>query len=61
MHLDHHDLSHVIEVTPAFYDIDPMEIVWHGHYVKYLELGKKERSRPPELLASRLFLAGIVV
>ncbi|MBK8106482.1 MAG: acyl-CoA thioesterase [Betaproteobacteria bacterium] len=40
MHLDHHDLSHVIEVTPAFYDIDPMEIVWHGHYVKYLELAR---------------------
>ena len=34
------DLSHVIEVTPAFYDIDPMEIVWHGHYVKYLELAR---------------------
>lgn len=34
------DLSHSIEVTPAFYDIDPMEIVWHGHYVKYLELAR---------------------
>ena len=31
------DLSHEIEVVPAFYDIDAMEIVWHGHYVKYLE------------------------
>jgi acyl-CoA thioester hydrolase len=31
------DLSHEIEVVPAFYDIDPMDIVWHGHYVKYLE------------------------
>lgn len=34
------DLSHEIEVVPAFYDIDPMEIVWHGHYVKYLELAR---------------------
>lgn len=34
------DLSHEIEITPAFYDIDPMEIVWHGHYVKYLEVGR---------------------
>jgi acyl-CoA thioester hydrolase len=34
------DLSHEIEVTPAFYDIDPMEVVWHGHYVKYLELAR---------------------
>jgi acyl-CoA thioester hydrolase len=24
-------------VLPAFYEIDPMEVVWHGHYVKYME------------------------
>jgi acyl-CoA thioester hydrolase len=35
-----HDLSHEVEVVPAFYDIDPMEIVWHGHYVKYLEVAR---------------------
>ena len=34
------DLSHEIEVRPAFYDLDPMDIVWHGHYVKYLELAR---------------------
>jgi acyl-CoA thioester hydrolase len=34
------DLSHSIEVVPAFFDIDVMEIVWHGHYVKYLELAR---------------------
>ena len=34
------DLSHEIEVVPAFHEIDPMEIVWHGHYVKYLELAR---------------------
>ncbi len=33
-------LSHDIEVVPAFYDIDPMEVVWHGHYVKYLEVAR---------------------
>ncbi|MDR2215704.1 MAG: acyl-CoA thioesterase [Nevskiaceae bacterium] len=30
-------LEHEIELEPAFYDIDPMEVVWHGHYVKFLE------------------------
>ena len=46
------DLSHETEVVPAFFDIDPMEIVWHGHYVKYLEvartalLGKFEYDYP---------------
>lgn len=29
-----------IELTPAFHDIDPMEVVWHGHYMKYLELAR---------------------
>lgn len=33
-------LSHEIEITPAFYDIDVMEIVYHGHYVRYLELAR---------------------
>ena len=29
--------SHEIEIVPAFYDIDPMDVVYHGNYVKYLE------------------------
>jgi len=34
------DLSVEIELAPAFHDLDPMNIVWHGHYVKYLELAR---------------------
>ncbi|MCW5234147.1 acyl-CoA thioesterase [Verminephrobacter eiseniae] len=34
------DLSHEIELSPAFHDLDPMNIVWHGNYVKYLELAR---------------------
>jgi acyl-CoA thioester hydrolase len=34
------DLSNEIEITPAFFDVDVMEIVWHGHYVKYLEMAR---------------------
>jgi len=26
-----------IEMQVQFYDLDPMEIVWHGNYVRYLE------------------------
>ncbi len=26
-----------IDLTVPFYDVDPMRIVWHGNYVKYLE------------------------
>lgn len=30
-------LEHEIELVPEFYEIDPMAVVWHGHYVKFLE------------------------
>jgi len=26
------------EMQVQFFDLDPMEVVWHGHYVKYLEV-----------------------
>ncbi len=29
-----------ITLSPAFHDVDVMEIVWHGHYVKYFELAR---------------------
>jgi acyl-CoA thioester hydrolase len=25
------------EIMPQFYDMDPMEVVWHGNYVRYFE------------------------
>jgi acyl-CoA thioester hydrolase len=28
------------EATPQFYDLDPMNIVWHGHYPRFLEHGR---------------------
>lgn len=36
------DFSHEITLSPAFHDLDPMQIVWHGHYLKYLELARCE-------------------
>lgn len=27
-----------VEMQVQFFDLDPMEIVWHGNYVKYLEI-----------------------
>lgn len=32
--------SFVIEINPAFHDLDPMNVVWHGNYVKYLEIAR---------------------
>jgi acyl-CoA thioester hydrolase len=28
------------ETQVQFYDLDPMEVVWHGHYVNYLEIAR---------------------
>ena len=30
------------EIEVQFYDLDPMHIVWHGNYVKYLEVARCE-------------------
>jgi acyl-CoA thioester hydrolase len=29
-----------IEFEVPFFDVDSMEVVWHGHYVKYLEVAR---------------------
>jgi acyl-CoA thioester hydrolase len=34
------ELFHEIELIPAFHDLDPMAVVWHGHYLKYFELAR---------------------
>lgn len=31
-----------MEMTVPFHDVDPMNIVWHGRYVKYLEVARCE-------------------
>ena len=31
-----------VPIKVPFFDIDPMHIVWHGHYVKYFELARCE-------------------
>jgi acyl-CoA thioester hydrolase len=33
-------LSAEAVVTVQFYDLDPMEVVWHGNYPRFLELGR---------------------
>lgn len=33
-------LVHEIELSPAFHDLDPLNIVWHGRYVQYLEIAR---------------------
>lgn len=28
------------KIRIPFYDVDPMQVVWHGNYVKYLEMAR---------------------
>lgn len=34
------DLTAELALSPAFHDCDPMNVVWHGNYFKYLELAR---------------------
>jgi acyl-CoA thioester hydrolase len=29
-----------VNILVPFYDVDSMDVVWHGHYVKYLEVAR---------------------
>ncbi|MGQ4277284.1 acyl-CoA thioesterase [Pseudidiomarina sp. E22-M8] len=32
-------------INVPFFDVDAMHVVWHGHYVKYLEMARSELLR----------------
>lgn len=32
--------SAVADIRVPFFDVDSMDVVWHGHYVKYLEVAR---------------------
>lgn len=36
----HTGLGISVPMTVPFFDVDAMQIVWHGHYVKYLEIAR---------------------
>jgi acyl-CoA thioester hydrolase len=33
-------VSEIARVCPQFYDIDPMNVVWHGNYPRFLEIAR---------------------
>lgn len=32
---------HEVEIVAPFFDCDPMQVVWHGHYLKYFEISRQ--------------------
>lgn len=33
-------LSAEVDIEIPFFDLDPMQVAWHGHYVKYFEVAR---------------------
>jgi len=38
-------LSEEVIIEVPFHDVDAMEVAWHGHYVKYLEIARTAMMR----------------
>lgn len=36
------NMSHEVRMTVPFHDVDPMQIVWHGNYLKYFDIARFE-------------------
>ena len=34
--------SYEVTLKVPFHDLDPMQIVWHGHYMKYFDIARSE-------------------
>lgn len=39
------DLISTTEFSVRFSEVDSMQIVWHGHYIKYMEEGREDFGR----------------
>jgi acyl-CoA thioester hydrolase len=39
---DQERYSHEVTLKAPFFDLDPMQIVWHGHYLKYFDIARSE-------------------
>jgi len=48
-----------IELEVPFHDVDALQVVWHGHYLKYLELARTALLRARRLDAPDLIALGL--
>ncbi len=47
-----------VELVVPFHDVDPLGIVWHGHYLKYLEVARTALLEPLGLDGDELVATG---
>ena len=51
-------LSNIIEIPIRFHEVDSMNIVWHGHYLKYFEIGRESLASFYGFSYSEIFKSG---
>ena len=51
-------LSAEVEIEIPFFDVDPMQVAWHGHYVKYFEVARCAMLRKIEYDYPRMHESG---
>jgi acyl-CoA thioester hydrolase len=47
-----------VELEVPFHDCDPLGVVWHGHYLKYLEIARTKMLSPIGLDGEELLATG---
>jgi len=50
-----------VDLRVPFHDVDTLRVVWHGHYVKYLELARIEYLRKKQLSIPELEAMGVML
>jgi acyl-CoA thioester hydrolase len=55
------DLINTTHSKIRFSEVDPLGIVWHGHYVKYIEDGREAFGEEFNLRYTDFYQAGLIV
>ena len=50
-----------VELRAPFHDVDTLRVVWHGHYVKYVEIARMEYMRRQHLSVAELEELGVML
>ena len=54
-------MKHATDVIVRFNEADPLGIVWHGHYIRYMEDGREEFGRKYGISYLDFYNHGLVV
>jgi len=49
-----------VELEVPFHDVDMLQLVWHGHYLKYFEIARTQLLRKKGVSAEQLIKTGFM-